>query len=92
MGQLMTSAKIPLHSRMELIRCAGYIRSPLFLVPLNRVLDGEDNIRMVEGALISIARYNDQRALNILNNALKKIKICLWTYFVKLFLILRILA
>ena len=74
MGQLMTSAKVPLQSRMELARCAGYIRSPLFLVPLNRVLDGEDNIRMVEVALVSISRYNDQRALNILNNALKKIK------------------
>jgi CheY-like chemotaxis protein len=74
MGQLMTSPKVPLQSRMELARCAGYIRSPLFLVPLNRVLDSEDNIRMVEVALVSISRYNDQRALNILNNALKKIK------------------
>lgn len=74
MGQYITSAKLPLHTRMELIRCASYIRSPLFLVPLNRVIDTEDNIRLVERALVSISKYSDQRALNILSNALKKLK------------------
>ncbi len=74
MGQYITSAKLPMHTRMELIRSASYIRSPLFLVPLNRVIDTEDNIRLVERALISISKYSDQRALNILSNALKKLK------------------
>ncbi|MCP5105341.1 MAG: hypothetical protein GY950_18275, partial [bacterium] len=74
MGQYINSPQLPLHTRMELIRSASYIRSPLFLVPLNRVIDTEDNIRLVERALVSISKYSDQRALNILGNALKKIR------------------
>lgn len=73
-SQHMTSPNLALSVRMELVRSAGYIKSPLFLVPLNRVVEAEENIRMVESALISISRYNDQRALNLLNNALKKLK------------------
>lgn len=74
LGRFITSSKLPMHTRLELIRSASYIRSPLFLVPLNRVIDSEENIKLVERALVSISKYNDQRALNILNNALKKLK------------------
>lgn len=73
-SQFITSPKLPMTTRMELVRSAGYLKSPLFLVPLNRVVEAEENIRIVEVALVSISRYNDQRALALLNNALKKIK------------------
>ncbi len=74
MGQLINSPKLSIPSRIEVILSASYIRSPLFLVPLNRVIDTETNIKLVEVALVSISKFSDQRALNILHNALKKIK------------------
>lgn len=73
-GQYITSYKLSPQIRIDLIRAAGQVRSPLFLVPLNRVVDTEDTIKMIEEALIAIGKYGDQRALNIFNNALKKIK------------------
>ncbi len=74
LGQAISSTKLPLQTRLDLMQVAGNIKSPLLLVPLNRVIDAEDNIRSVETALMVIAKYGDQRALAILNNALKKLK------------------
>ena len=74
MSQYLSSDKTPLAARLELIRSAGYIQSPHFLVVLNKILTSEDNIKVVQEVIIAIARFNNQRALNILNQALQKFK------------------
>ncbi|MCP5053950.1 MAG: response regulator, partial [bacterium] len=73
-GQFITSSDLPITTRFAVMKLAAYIRNPLFLVPLNRVLDTEDNVKVAESALMAIAKYGDQRALTILNNGLKKVK------------------
>lgn len=74
LGQSITSSQVPLATRITLVRTAGRLKNPMLLVSLNRVVDGEENIKLVESALTAIAKYSDQRALSILNNALKKLK------------------
>ena len=68
----LTGTYVGISTRMNLVRMAGYIRSSAFLVPLTRVLDlGEDDM-LREAAVISIAKYNDRRALDILSQALER--------------------
>jgi len=68
----ITGTYIPIPTRLNLIRMAGYIRSDSFLLPLKKVIDlGEDDM-LREEAIISISKYNDRRALDILDAALDK--------------------
>jgi hypothetical protein len=70
----ITGTYISVPSRINLVRMAGYIRSSAFLVPLNSVIElGEDSL-LREEAVNSIAKYNDRRALDILDRALAKNK------------------
>jgi len=61
-------------TRLNLIRLAGYIGSQAFLLPLKKVIEtgGDDLLR--EEAIVSISKYSDRRALDILASALEKIK------------------
>lgn len=74
MGQYISSEKLPLDFRIELIRSAGTIKSPHFLIPLNKVINSEDNIKLIQEAFLAIAKYCNQRALNLLNQGLQKFK------------------
>ena len=57
-------------TRVNLVRLAGYIRSDAFLLPLQQVIEtgGDDLLR--EEAIISISKYNDRRALDILGRVM----------------------
>ncbi len=69
----ITGTYIGIPTRLNLVRMAGYILSPAFLLPLQKVIDmGEDNL-LREEAIVSISKYNDRRALDILISALEKI-------------------
>jgi HEAT repeat protein len=71
-AQYITGTYVSLPTRLNLIRMAGYIRSSAFLLPLKKVIElGEDEL-LREAAIISIAKYNDRRALDILGRALEK--------------------
>lgn len=73
-AQYITGTYVSLPTRLNLVRMAGYIRSAAFLVPLNKVIElGKDN-RLQEAAIISVSKYNDRRALDILDRALEKNK------------------
>jgi len=74
LAQLMTSEKLPPNVRQELIRAAGFIRSQHFIVILNKILNSEDNIKVIQEAIIAVGKYDNQRALNILNQCLTKFK------------------
>jgi HEAT repeat protein len=68
----ITGTYVSVPTRLNLIRMAGYIRSAAFLLPLKKVIElGEDEM-LREAAIISIAKYNDRRALDILGRALEK--------------------
>jgi hypothetical protein len=70
----ITGTYIGMPTRLNLVRMAGYILSPAFLLPLKKVIDmGEDNL-LREEAIVSISKYNDRRALDILISALEKIR------------------
>lgn len=60
--------------RSEIIRVAGYLQRPAFLVPLKKIIDSEPNHRIQQEAIIAISKFNDRRALNVLNGALQKVK------------------
>lgn len=73
-AQYITGTYVSISTRINLVRMAGYIRSTAFLVPLKRVIElGEDSL-LREEAISSIAKYNDRRALDVLEWALGKIK------------------
>jgi hypothetical protein len=68
----ITGTYISIATRINLVRMAGYIRSDAFLLPLKKVIDiGEDDL-LREEAVISLAKYNDHRAMDILVIALEK--------------------
>ena len=70
----ITGTTIGVATRLNLIRMAGYIRSSAFLLPLRQVIEtGEDDL-LREEAIISVAKYNDRRALDILSAAMNKLK------------------
>ncbi len=73
-AQYITGTYVSLPTRLNLVRMAGYIRSTAFLVPLNKVIELGENDRLREGAIISVSKYNDHRALDILARALEKNK------------------
>lgn len=64
---------IPEAVRANIIRIMGYSTSVAFLIPLKKILENDENLRLRKAAIISISKYNDNRALNMLNNALKRI-------------------
>lgn len=70
----LNSKALEFTTRINIIRVVGYLQSPHFLVPLKKVIDNEDNIHLKREAVISVSKYNDRRALNILNHALASIK------------------
>ena len=73
-AQYITGTYVSIPTRINLVRMAGYIRSTAFLVPLKKVIElGEDDL-LREEAIISISKYNDRRALDILDRALEKNK------------------
>ena len=70
----ITGTYVSIPTRLNLIRMAGYILSSAFLLPLQKVIElGEDEL-LREAAIISIAKYNDRRALDILGRALESSK------------------
>jgi hypothetical protein len=72
--RFINSNDLDLTTRINIIRVVSYIQSPHFLIPLKKIIDTEDNIHLKKEAVISVSKYNDRRALNILNYALAKIK------------------
>lgn len=74
LGQYMVSDKLPNEIRVELIRVAGAIRTPTFMIPLNRVINSTDNIKLIQESFTAIGKYCNQKALNLLNQGLQKFK------------------
>jgi len=70
----MRSIEIGLEVRLNIIRTAGYLHLPVFLDPLKKIVENENNVHLKKEAIISIAKYNDRKALNILNLALKDLR------------------
>ncbi|MCP5106018.1 MAG: hypothetical protein GY950_21720, partial [bacterium] len=70
----ISSKELDTQTRINIIRVVGYVQSTHFLIPLKKVIDIEDNIHLKKEAVISVSKYNDRRALNILNYALSNIK------------------
>lgn len=73
-SSFITSSAVALKTRLNIIRVTGYTRSHVFLVPLKKIIDSEQNINLKKEAIIAVSKYNDQRAINILSNALSKNK------------------
>jgi hypothetical protein len=73
-AQYITGTYVSIPTRINLVRMAGYIRSTAFLVPLKKVVELGEDILLREEAISSIAKYNDRRALDILERAAEKTK------------------
>jgi hypothetical protein len=70
----INSQDLELSARLDIIRVVGYLQSTHFLIPLKKIIDNEENIQLKKEAVISVAKFNNRQALNILNNALSHIK------------------
>jgi len=70
----MKSIEIGVNVRLNIIRAIGYLHHPAFLEPLKKIIETENNVHLKKEAIISVAKYNDRRALNILNLALKDLR------------------
>lgn len=73
LGELALSDALFESIRINIIRSMGYITTPAFLITLRQILESDESIRLRKAAIISISKYNDKRALDLLNNALKRI-------------------
>jgi len=65
---------LDLTTRLNIVRLAGYIQSPHYLEALKKIIDMDENINLRKEAIISVSKYNDRMALDILNQALVNIK------------------
>ncbi|GEM_PF-1634576 len=72
-NELVLASVIPEPVRINIIRSMGYILSSTFLISLRKILESDENIRLRKAAIISISKFNDKRALNMLNSALNQI-------------------
>ncbi len=70
MVKFISQKEIPYETRANIIRCTGYIQNVMYLLPLKKVIDQEPNIKLKKAAIIALAKYNNERALNILNQTL----------------------
>ena len=68
----MLDKKLSVKTKMNLIRVAGYRRSPKFLIPLKTIAEREVNVNLQKEAIIAISKYNDKKALNILSLFLER--------------------
>ena len=68
----ITGTYVSVATRINLVRMAGYIRSDAFLLPLKKVIFMCEDDLLREEAIISVAKYSDRRALDILASALEK--------------------
>jgi hypothetical protein len=73
-ARYINDERLDLTTRLNIVRVAGYIRSPHFLLPLKKIIDTDENIHLRKEAIISVSKYNDRMALDILNQALVNIK------------------
>ncbi len=73
LGAMISNDTIQISARLEMIRVSGYLRSNHLLIPLKNIIDNEVNIHLKKEAVISVSKYNNKKALNILNQALKSI-------------------
>lgn len=71
---LISSKKLSVRTRQNIIRCVGYLQFPSLLIPLKKIIDNDQNILLKKEAVIAVSKFNDQRALNILNAALNNIR------------------
>ncbi|MCP4153362.1 MAG: HEAT repeat domain-containing protein, partial [bacterium] len=69
----LTNQSLDAKVRINIIRVVGYLQDSAFLIPLKKLIDKDANIRIKQQAIISVAKFNDRRALNILNTALKNL-------------------
>lgn len=72
-AHLATSEELDSLTRINIIRIMGYVQSIAFLIPLRKTLEANENLNLRKAAIISISKYNDKRALNMLNSALQRI-------------------
>jgi hypothetical protein len=72
--KFLSAQDLELNTRINIIRVVGYLQSTHFLIPLKKIIDKEENTQLKKEAIISVAKYNNRQALNILNHALNHIK------------------
>lgn len=63
----------PTETRINIMRSMGYIQNVIYLMPFKKIIEEEPDIRLKKAAILSLAKYNNERALNILNLALQSI-------------------
>jgi len=57
--------------RLNLIRISGYWQRPRFFSALKKVIELERSPRLLQAAVISIAKYHDRRVTDVLDQALE---------------------
>ncbi|HNX98421.1 MAG TPA: hypothetical protein PKK12_12140 [Candidatus Aminicenantes bacterium] len=71
--QTITASTTPQRTRFNLIRVASYLRSPSFITPLQQLIDTDPDVNIKIAAIICIAKYNDKRAVEVLQHALDRV-------------------
>ena len=69
----ITDSDIHFQTRGKIIDAAGEIQNVMYLLPLKKVIDIEPNLKLKQSAVLALAKYNDERALNILTSTLTTI-------------------
>lgn len=71
--QYISTKDTATETRINIIRSMGYIQNVVYLMPLKKIMEQEPDIRLKKAAIMTLAKYNNERALNILNTALASI-------------------
>lgn len=74
MESLLNTKGLSTPLRLQMIRVSGYVNNPRLLIPLKKIIEVDENIHLKKEAVISVAKFNNQKALNILNHAISAIK------------------
>ncbi len=68
----MAAGVLPERIRLNLIRISGYWQKPRFLSALKKVIELEVSAQLKREAVLSVAKYRERRALDILDQVLEK--------------------
>lgn len=69
----ITDSDIHFQTRGKIIDAAGEIQNVMYLLPLRKIVDTEPNLKLKQSAVLALAKYNDERAMNILIGTLSTI-------------------
>lgn len=69
----ISDSNLHYETRIKVIAVSGAVQNVMYLLPLKKVIDSEPNIKLKKAAILALAKFNSERAMNILSSTLNTV-------------------